>query len=69
MSAPSNPGWNSGSFGVSAASAVRWPPAEPPVTTTYDGSPPYSSMCSLTQAIAFFTSMIWAGKASRGASR
>ena len=69
MSAPSKPGWYSGSFGVSAASAARWPPAEPPVITTYDGSPPYSSMCSLTQAIAFFTSMIWAGKASRGASR
>ena len=69
MSAPSKPGWYSGSFGVSAASEDRWPPAEPPVITTYDGSPPYSSTWSLTQAIALFTSMIWAGNGSRGASR
>ena len=34
VSASSKPGWYSGSFGVSAASAVRWPPAEPPVIAT-----------------------------------
>ena len=43
VSASSKPGWYAGSPGVSAASAARWPPAEPPVIAMKAGSPPYAS--------------------------
>ena len=66
VSVSSNPGWNPAMPGVSAASAARWPPAEPPVTTTKSGSPPCLPMCFFTQAMARFTSTIWAGQVSRG---
>ena len=35
-----------------ASEAHRCPPAEPPLTATKAGSPPYSPMCSFTQATA-----------------
>ena len=40
VSTSSKPGWYSGSLAVSATSAARCPPAEPPVTTTKSGSAP-----------------------------
>ena len=61
MSAVSKPGWNAGSFCDSAVSAVRCPPAEPPVTQMKPGSAPYSCACSRIQRIARFTSTMCAG--------
>ena len=69
MSASSNPGWNRGSLGVSAASDDRWPPAEPPVMATKSGSPPYSAMWVLTHARARLTSTMWSGHVLRGLCR
>ena len=69
MSESSNPGWYSATSGVSAASAARCPPAEPPVIAMYDGSPPYWAMFSRTHAIVRLTSTICAGNRCLGASR
>ena len=44
-------------------------PADPPVIATNSGSPPYSAMCSLTQASPRLTSTICAGQALRGLTR
>ncbi len=57
----SNPGWNSGRFGVRAARDARWPPALPPQMTMVFGSPPYAEMFSLTQLMARLTSTMWSG--------
>ena len=54
---------------LSASSAQRWPPADPPLTATNDGSPPYSAMCSLTQATARLASTMWSGQVAFGLSR
>ena len=56
------PGLEAGSPAVSAASAHRCPPAEPPVMQMKSGSAPYSAACSRTQAIARLTSTRWSGK-------
>ena len=69
MSAPSNPGWKAGSPALSASNAHRWPPADPPLTATKEGSPPYSAMCSFTQATARFASTMWSGHVAFGLSR
>ena len=44
-------------------------PADPPVTATNDGSPPYASMFSRTQASARLRSMRCSGHATLGESR
>ena len=67
MSASSKPGWKRGSLAVSAISAVRWPPAEPPVTQTKSGSTPYSSACSRIHARPRLQSTRWSGKVAAGA--
>jgi hypothetical protein len=69
VSAASNPGWYSGAFSVSPASAVRCPPAEPPVMQIISGSTRSSSALPRTHAIARLTSMIWSGNVASGLSR
>ena len=49
-------GWKALSFGVSAAVAARWAPAELPATNTTEESAPYSAAWRRAQAIAFFAS-------------
>src|SRR5439155_1458725 len=69
VSASSKPGCRVSSFAVSAASAASVAPADPPVTATNDGSTPYASAFSRTQAIARLTSTRWSGNVARGLSR